>query len=205
MRDAEFSASRFLWQRLGVFLPVQILVGIYPAPAAFCPLNAAPVTGQQPDNVVDIDPYLRITFLLALVEYQFQTEMQMHRLDVVDIFPVGIAGSAHKADDVPRLHGIPLGKPRGEGRILLQMGVIIVAAAVKAADAHPPAAVSVPAHGLHHAALHRHDRRSQGAHQVVAQVLPPESKRTRHAEIVTVTVAVPRRNGGKRLILSSLI
>ena len=126
------------------------------------------MTGQQPDNVVDIDPYLRITFLLALVEYQFETEMQMHRLDVVDIFPVGIAGSAHEADDIPRLHGVPLGKPRGKGRILLKVGVIIVAAAVKAADSHPPAAVPVPAHGLYHAAFHRHDGRSQSAHQIVA-------------------------------------
>ena len=122
----------------------------------------------------------------------------MHRLDVVDIFPVGIAGSAHEADDVPRLHGVPLGKPRGKGRILLKVGVIIVAAAVKAADAHPPAAVPVPAHCLHHAALHRHDRRSQRAHQVVAQVLPPESEGTRHAEIVAVAVAVSRGNGGEQ-------
>ena len=77
------------------------------------------------------------------------------------------------------------------------MSVIIVALTVEGTNADPPAAVAVPAHGLHRAALHRHNGGAQTAHQVVAQVLSAKSKGTGHAEIIAVAVAIACRNGRK--------
>ena len=125
--------------------------------------------------------------------------MQVHRLDIIHVFPVGVAGSAHKAQQVSRLDNVPLPQVRGKGRVLFQMGIIIVAAAVKGADANSPAPVPVPAHGLHQAALHRHHRRSQSAHQVISQMLAPKAEGTSRSEIVIVTVAIACGNGRKGL------
>ena len=79
------------------------------------------------------------------------------------------------------------------------MGIIIVALGVEGTDADAPAAIAVPAHGLHHAPFHGYDGGSLTTHQVVAQVFAPEAEGPGHAEIIAVAVAVTRRDGRKGL------
>ena len=43
---------------------------------------------QQPDNLVRIDPDLRITFFLAFVKNQLDAEVQVHGFNIIDILPV---------------------------------------------------------------------------------------------------------------------
>ena len=81
----------------------------------------------------------------------------------------------------------------------MQMGIIIVTPVVVGADAHPPAAVLVPAQGLHPARLHRHNGGPQGTHQVIAQMLAGKAVASAHPKIIAVAVAVPRRHRGKGL------
>ena len=153
-------------------------------------LDAGAVGGQQPDNVVHIDPDFRVAFLLALVKDQLQPEMQMNGFNIIDIFPVRIARSSHESDQIPGLNQVAHFQSRGEGPILLQLGIIILTPGVKRAYANPPAAVAVPAHGLYHAALHSHNRRSQSAHQIVAQMLAGEAEAAADTKIVTVGIPV---------------
>ena len=51
---------------------------------------------QQPDDLVNVDPDLAEAFLLAFVKYQLHPKMQMDRFNIVGIFPVRIACSAHE-------------------------------------------------------------------------------------------------------------
>ena len=74
------------------------------------------------------------------------------------------------------------------------MGVV-VALLVEAADSQSPAAVLVPAYGLHVAGLHRDDRRAHLAHHVVAQVLALKAVASGHAEVVEVAVGETLGNG----------
>ena len=79
----------------------------------------------------------------------------------------------------------------------MQVGIIVVAFSVKGTDTHPPAAIAVPAHGLHHAPFHRHDGGAQGAHQIVSQVLALEAEGTGGTKIVAMAVAVTGGDGRK--------
>ena len=78
--------------------------------------------------------------------------------------------------------------------VLLQVGIVIIPLGVKGTDADAPATITIPAHRFHHAALHRHDWRTQTTHQVVAQMLALEAKGAADAEIIAMAVAVARRH-----------
>ena len=123
----------------------------------------------------------------------------MDGLNVVDIFMGGVSGAAHEADDLAGLDLISLLEAGGEGGVLLQMGVVIVAPAVQRADANPPAAVLVPAHGFHRAGFDSHNGGAQGAHKVVAQVLSGKAVAPPYPKVVAVAVAVPGGNGREGL------
>ena len=125
--------------------------------------------------------------------------MQVDRLDIIGVRGGGVAGAAHEADDVPGLDQVAFFQALREGSALLQVGIIIVAPGVRRTDAHPPAAVLIPAQGLYDAALHGDNGGSQTAHQVVAQVLAPEAVAAAHAEIVAMAVSVSGGNGGEGL------
>ena len=105
---------------------IQIRIGIDPFPAVSCFLHTAAMIGQQPDDVIHIDPDLGITLFLALIEYQFHTKMQMNRFDVIHIFLIGITGTAHKADEIPSLDHIAYFQPLRKGPVLLQMGIVVI-------------------------------------------------------------------------------
>ena len=79
------------------------------------------------------------------------------------------------------------------------MGVIVVPLLVKAADSQPPAAVLVPAHGLHVAGFHGDHRGSHLPHEVVAQMLAAETVAPGYAEVVEITVRKALGDGGKCL------
>ena len=63
---------------------------------------------EQTDDIIDIDPNLRIALLLAFIKDQLHTKMQVDCLDIVDIFLIGVACTAHIADEVTCLNDIPL-------------------------------------------------------------------------------------------------
>ena len=130
-------------------LRIQIAVGIQPLPPPGLRVagHAAAMRGKQLDDGIGIDPDLAVALLLRFVEDQLQAEMQVDRLDIVDIFLRGIACAAHKADDIPRLHALPDGKSLGIGRVFAKMGIVIIALPVVGADADAPAAVCSPLPG----------------------------------------------------------
>ena len=154
---------------------------------------------QEPDNLVHVNPDLRVALLLALVEDQFHAEVQMNGLNVVHVLLIGVAGAAHEADEISRLHHIPLCQPRSEGCVLLQMSIIIVSFTIKGANSNPPTAIAVPAHGLYHAPLHRHNGGAQGAHHIMAQVLALKAEGAADPEVIAMPVAIPGGNGRKSL------
>lgn len=82
---------------------------------------------QQPNNIVNIYPDLAEAFLLAFVKYQLHPKVQMDRFNIVGIFPVRIACSAHETQKISRLNHISFLKPRRKGCILLQVGIIVIA------------------------------------------------------------------------------
>ena len=67
-----------------------------------------------------------------------------------------------------------------------------------AADAHPPAAVAVPAQRFHHAALHGDNGRALAAQKIVTQVLALEAKRAAGSKIVVMGIVKAFRNGAER-------
>lgn len=79
------------------------------------------------------------------------------------------------------------------------MGIVVIPLSVLRADPDAPSAVLVPAEGFHRAGLHRHNRRTEGTHHVVAQVPPPESVIPPCTEVVAVRIIVTCSNGRKSL------
>ena len=154
---------------------------------------------QQADDVVDVDPDFGITLLLALVEHQLHAKVQMDGFDVVDVFLMGVARSAHEADDVAGADMLALGKTRRIGIVLSQVGIVIIAQTVVRSDSDTPAAVLVPTQRFHGAAFHGDDGRAQRAEQIVAQMPPGKPVGAAAAEIVVVRVAVAGGNGGEGL------
>ena len=66
---------------------IQVPVSINPLPGSVRGFDdAAPVTAQQPDDLVHVNPNLAVAFLLTLIKDQLQTEMQVNRLYVIDVF-----------------------------------------------------------------------------------------------------------------------
>ena len=150
---------------------------------------------QQPGDLIGVDPDLGVALLLPLLEDELDAEVEVDRLDVVDVLGVGVAGAAHEADDLPGLHPVALLQPRGVGCILPQMRIVIIPFPVVGADANPPAAVLVPAQGLHGARLHGDDGRAEAAHHVVTQMAAAEAVAPGGPEIVAVGVPVAGGDG----------
>lgn len=59
-----------------------------------------------------------IRLLLAFIEHQLDSKMEMHHLNVVGVLLIGIAGAAHKADDIPGIDRISHLQARCKGCIL---------------------------------------------------------------------------------------
>ena len=97
------------------------------------------MAAQEADNLVYVNPNFTVTLLLTFVKNQLQAKVQVDGLNVVDIFMGGVSGAAHEADDLAGLDLISLLEAGGEGGVLLQMGVVIVAPFIKTADADTPA------------------------------------------------------------------
>lgn len=157
------------------------------------------VHGEELGQFVAVDPDFVVAFLLGLVEDELEAEMKVGLVDVVGVFGAAVSGAAQVADDVAGLDDTAFLEGLVVGVILSQVGVVVIALAVKAADAQPPAAVLVPADGFHVAGLHGDDGGSHLAHHVVAQVLAFEAVASGDAEIVKVAVWVILRNGGETL------
>ena len=130
---------------------VQIHEGIYPGVNTVCFLHGAAVIAEKSDDIIHIDPYFGITFFLTLVKHQLHTKMQVDGFNIIGIFLIRIAGAAHKADHIPRLDDLALIHILGKGRVLLQVGIIIVTLGIKGTDTDAPAAVAIPAEGFHDA------------------------------------------------------
>ena len=79
------------------------------------------------------------------------------------------------------------------------MGVVIIPFFIEAADADAPAAVLVPAQGLHGAGFHGDDGSSHLAHHVVAQMAALVAVGAGNAEVVIVAVWEVSGDGGKGL------
>ena len=125
--------------------------------------------------------------------------MKVIDVDIVDILLIGIPSSAHESDHVARIHGLPHRQSLGKGCVLLQMGIVIIPLAVVTADAHPPAAVAIPAQRFHHAAFHRNNGSALTSQQIVPQVLPLKAEGAVGTEIVIVRIVKPFCDGAKRL------
>ena len=84
----------------------------------------------------------------------------MDCLNIIGILLGAVAGVAHITDHVPGSDHAAFLQIQCIGKVLTQVGVIVVAFTVKASDADPPAAVLVPAEGFHIAGFHGDDRRA---------------------------------------------
>ena len=84
----------------------------------------------------------------------------MDSLDIIGILLGAVAGMAHVSDHIPGSDHAAFLQIQRIGEILTQVSVIVVAFAVKASDTDPPAAVLVPAEGLHVAGFHGDDGRA---------------------------------------------
>ena len=106
---------------------------------------------------IAVHPDLIVSLLLGLVKNKLQPPVKMDGLDVVGILFGAVAGVAHVADYIPGGDHAALLQLQSVGKVLPQMGVIVVTLSVKAADSDAPAAVLVPAQGLHVAGLNTYD------------------------------------------------
>ena len=67
-------------------------------------------------------------------------------VNVIHIFLCTVSGAPHIANHITCLHDTSHFQGFAVGKILAQMGIIIVPPAVKTADSQTPSAVLVPAH-----------------------------------------------------------
>lgn len=84
----------------------------------------------------------------------------MNSVDVIGVFLGAVSGMTHVADYVACGDDAAFLKVKGVGKVLAQMGIVIVALAVEAADADTPAAILVPAKGFHVAGFDCDDGRT---------------------------------------------
>ncbi len=75
--------------------------------------------------------------------------MEVDGIDVIRVFFGAVAGVSHVADDVSGSDHASFFKIKGIREVLAQVGIVIVALAVKAADADAPSAILIPAKGFH--------------------------------------------------------
>ena len=95
----------------------------------------------------------------------------MDRVDIVGVFLGAVAGMPHVPDHISGGDYAPFFQVKGVGKVLTQVGVVIISLAVKAADADAPAAVLIPAQGFHITGLNCHNGCTDLSHHVVPQVL----------------------------------
>ena len=123
-------------------------------------LHLAAVFVKKFGQLIAVHPDFVVPFFLGLVKDKLQSPVQMYGFDIVYILRRAVAGMPHVADHIPRRHHRSFRKPLRRRIVLPQMGIVIVAFFVKAADADTPAAVLVPAEGFHIAGFHGDDRRT---------------------------------------------
>ena len=142
------------------YLGIDHVTGTFPLFCAldFCHITA--VTVEEFGQLIAVHPDLVISFFLGFVENKLKSPVQMYRLDIIDIFFRAVTGVSHIADHVPRRDHAAFLKSFRIRVILAQVGIIIVSAAVEAADADAPAAVLVPAERLHDAGFDGDNRRA---------------------------------------------
>lgn len=120
----------------------------------------AAVAVEEFGQFITIHPDLVISLFLGLVENKLKPPVEMYRLDIIDIFFRAVTGVSHIADHVPRRHHAAFFQVFRIRVILPQMGIIIVSAAIEAADTDPPAAVLIPSQRFHDAGFDTYDRRT---------------------------------------------
>lgn len=104
---------------------------------------------QKAGKGIAVDPDLIVSLLLGLVKDKLESPVEVNGFNVVHIFCFAVPGMPHVADYITGGHQTAFFKLQGVREILTQVGIVIVALAVKAADADTPASVLVPAQGLH--------------------------------------------------------
>ena len=103
---------------------------------------------------------------------------------------------AHITDHVTGGDHTSFFQVKGVGKVLTQVGIVIVPFAVKAADADAPASVPVPADCLHIAGLHGDNRCTHLSYHVVPQMLSFIAVASSRSEIVIMAVFKAFCNGG---------
>ena len=121
----------------------------------------------------------------------------MNGVDIVSVLLGAVAGVAHIADHIPGSYHAALLQIKGIGKILPQMGVIIIALLIKAADADPPASVPVPAKSLHIAGFNGGYGGSDLPHHIMAKVGSFVAIASGGTKIVIIAVVKSFGNGRK--------
>lgn len=123
---------------------------------------------QKPGEGIAVDPDLIVSFFLGFVEDKLHPPMEMDGFNVIHIFFGAIARVPHVADHIAGSYNAAFFESKGVWEILAQMGIVIIAFAIEAADANTPAPILVPAKGFHIAGLYCDDGRTNLAHHVMA-------------------------------------
>ena len=165
---------------------------------AVFPVNGASVLRKEFCDFVAVDPDLIRSVLLVGMENQLDAEMQVRRIDIVSVFAGAVAGHAEVSDDLARGHDLSFVHVV-VGMILAQVCIVIVPLAVEAADPDAPAAVLVPADRLDIAGFYSDDRRSDGAHHIMSEMMPAIAVAAGGTEIVEVAVIVAAGDRRERL------
>ena len=145
-------------------------------------------------NGIYVDPYLIIAVLLAFIEYELQSEVKMRNVYIVYVFLRAVSGHSEVPDDLTGIYDLSL------VYILIrivfsEVSIIIVSFSIKRTYSDSPSAESVPSAGFHISAFDRDYRSSDGAHQIVTEMIAAVAVASLRSEIVVMAVAVP---GGDR-------
>jgi len=149
---------------------------------------------KQARQRIEIDPDFTRALFLGRVEDELQAHVQMRRVDVVCVFLRAVAGVPEVSDDVAGAYHLALIRA-----VLPQVGVIVVAQSVKAADANAPSAVLVPSHDFHDSGFDGNDRRARQADEIVAEMAAAVAVGPPGAEVVVVGIVKPFCNGREGL------
>ena len=109
---------------------------------------------------VAVDPDFVVPLFLGFVKNKLQAPVKMHHVNIVRVFHRTVAGMPHVADHVSGGDNAAGFKMQRVREILPQMRVVIIAPAVKTADADAPAAILVPAKRFHIAGFDGDDGRT---------------------------------------------
>lgn len=115
---------------------------------------------QEAGEGIAVDPDLVISFFLRFIKDKLEPPVEVNGFNIVHIFRLAVAGMAHVADHITGSDHAALFKIQSIRKILPQMGIVIIALAVKTADANTPASVLIPAQGFHIAGFDSDDGRT---------------------------------------------